>query len=191
MERKSKSKKILAGMMTGFSVLSTQSVLGSFQKLPMGGGHELISYAETGNSPSTVNVKLTASSDARNPIDYKGTLKYKINFEGNKSNFTINTILRNSGVTKAVAGADGTTDVLAQDVTTSPLKIKDTAKFFKAKANGGSNLIEFNLLAKYKDSSGASQSEDLALNTGNEYITEDGEGYQSGNTYQIINKDDV
>ena len=38
MERKSKSKKILAGMMAGFSVLSTQSVLGSFQKLPMGGG---------------------------------------------------------------------------------------------------------------------------------------------------------
>ena len=36
MERK--SKKILAGMMTGFSVLSTQSVLVNFQKLPMGGG---------------------------------------------------------------------------------------------------------------------------------------------------------
>ena len=81
--------------------------------------------------------------------------------------------------------------MLAQDVTTSPLKIKDTAKFFKAKANDGSNLIEFNLLAKYKDSSGASQSEDLALNTDNEYITEDGKGYQSGNTYQIINKSDV
>ena len=36
MERK--SKRILAGMMVGFSILSTQSVLGIFHKLPMGGG---------------------------------------------------------------------------------------------------------------------------------------------------------
>ena len=36
MERK--SKRILAGMMAGFSVLSTQSVLVSFQKIPIGGG---------------------------------------------------------------------------------------------------------------------------------------------------------
>ena len=36
MERK--SKRILAGMMAGFTVLSTQSVLESFQKLAMGGG---------------------------------------------------------------------------------------------------------------------------------------------------------
>ena len=36
MERK--SKRIIAGMMAGFSVLGTQSVLGSFQKLAKGGG---------------------------------------------------------------------------------------------------------------------------------------------------------
>ena len=37
-EMENKGKKIIAGMMAGFSVLSTQSVLTSFQKLPMGGG---------------------------------------------------------------------------------------------------------------------------------------------------------
>ncbi len=39
MERKSKSKskRILAGIIAGFCVLSTQSVV-RFQKLPMGGG---------------------------------------------------------------------------------------------------------------------------------------------------------
>ena len=36
MERK--SKRILAGMIAGVSVMSTQSVLGSFHKLPIGGG---------------------------------------------------------------------------------------------------------------------------------------------------------
>ena len=36
MERR--SKKIAAGMLAGCCVLSTESVLGSFQKLPMGGG---------------------------------------------------------------------------------------------------------------------------------------------------------
>ena len=43
MERK--NKKILAGMMAGFCVLSTQSVLENFSKLPMRGGNGLISYA--------------------------------------------------------------------------------------------------------------------------------------------------
>ena len=43
MERK--NKKIVAGMMAGFCVLSTQSVLGNFSKLPMRGGNGLISYA--------------------------------------------------------------------------------------------------------------------------------------------------
>ena len=40
-----KNKKIVAGMMAGFCVLSTQSVLGNFSKLPMRGGNGLISYA--------------------------------------------------------------------------------------------------------------------------------------------------
>ena len=186
MERKSKSKKILAGMMAGFSVLSTQSVLGSFQKLPLGGGGcNLISYAETGNSTS---ISVTIEVDALNPNDYKGTLKYKINFGSKTDNFAINTILRNSGVKKAVA--DGKTSVWAKDVSETALKIAGTENFFKAKADGGSSLIGFKLTAKYTDSNGASQSADLALNTDNEYITEDG-GVQEGNTYQIINKDDV
>ena len=43
MERK--NKKIVAGIMAGFCVLSTQSVLGNFSKLPMRGGNGLISYA--------------------------------------------------------------------------------------------------------------------------------------------------
>ena len=42
---KRKNKKIVAGMMAGFCVLSTQSVLENFSKLPMRGGNGLISYA--------------------------------------------------------------------------------------------------------------------------------------------------
>lgn len=33
-----KCKKITSGIMAGFCVLSTQNVVGIFQKLPMGGG---------------------------------------------------------------------------------------------------------------------------------------------------------
>ena len=189
MERKSKSKKILAGMMAGFSVLSTQSVLGSFQKLPMGGGGcNLISYAETGNSTS---ISVTIEVDALNPNDYKGTLKYKINFGSKTDNFAINTILRNSGVKKAVA--DGKTSVWAKDVSETALKIAGTENFFKAKADGGSSLIGFKLTAKYADTSGASKREELLLNTTQECITayDENGGVQEGNTYQIINKDDV
>ena len=44
-----KNKKIVAGMMAGFCVLSTQSVLENFSKLPMRGGNGLISYAMVNN----------------------------------------------------------------------------------------------------------------------------------------------
>ena len=167
----------------------------------MGGGYELISYASEGNSPSTgtgdSDVALYVESDVVDGIKTnKGKLIYKINFESKRSNFAINTILRNAGVKKEVAGENGQTTktaITATDVdgttSNSSLQIQDTAKFFKAKANDGSNLIGFKLLAKYNDSSGASQSEELALNT-TEYITTNDEGYQEGNTYQIINKND-
>ena len=109
--------------------------------------------------------------------------------------------MRNAGVKKEVAGENGQTTktaITATDVdgTTSDnaLRIQDTAKFFKAKASGGSNLIEFKLTADYIDSNGEIQSEDLALNPDKEYITADdyqnNAGLQEGNTYQIINKND-
>ena len=195
-----KSKRILAGMMAGFSVLSTQSVLGSFQKLPINGSCNLISYADPGDSTSagtgSPDIALyVVKSNARG--DLKGKLIYKINFAGKRSDFAINTILRNSGLTKEVTDKNGQkikTAITALDLNNATsadntLEIEDTANFFKAKADGGNNLIEFKLTAKYTDSNGASQSAELSLNT-QEYITQNGEGYQAGNTYQIINTSD-
>ena len=55
--------------------------------------------------------------------DNRGVIQYKIDCTSDKSNFVVNTLLRNSGVTKA----DGTA-ITASDVngktSTSPLQIK-------------------------------------------------------------------
>ena len=114
-------------MIAGFSVL------GSFHKLPMGGGCNLISYAAEEGSTS---------------IDKKGILKYKINFKNKTDYFTISTILRNSGVTKSDGTAITAVDVIDK-TSQNPLEIAHTAKFFKDKTSNGSNLIKFELIADY------------------------------------------
>ena len=153
MERK--SKKILAGMMTGFSVLSTQSVLVNFQKLPMGGGSSLISYAEkeisgTKNESGSVSsygfyVTSTSRSGGDMP-DNRGVLQYKIDCTSDKSNFVVNTLLRNSGVTKADGKVITAVD-LENKTSARPLQIKGVENFFKDKAGGGSDLAKFSLSA--------------------------------------------
>ena len=194
MERR--SKKIAAGMLAGCCVLSTESVLGSFQKLPMGGGHELISYAETetsGNTETELTVEaLALDSTAEGYKNYKGTLKYKIKFNSITDNFAINTILRNSGVTKADGKAAISTDVSGK-TSGDALTIIGTENFFKAAGTDGvSNLTRFKLKAKYKDANNVTQNEELSLNDPACITTYDADntGYQPGNTYQIIGTGD-
>ena len=111
-------------------------------------------------------------------------------FKNKEDYFAINTILRNSGVTKAGGKAITASD-LNSATSQNPLRIQDTAKFFKAKTSGGNNLIEFKLAAKYRNSNQEIQSTDLALNS-TEYIKKydnNNTGLPTGNTYQIINTD--
>lgn len=91
---------------------------------------------------------------------------------------------------KAVADADGKTDVWAKDIKNGTLRIKGTENFFReAKEEKASKLIRFKLKAKC----GVDQSQELSLNSDKPCIKTYDEvsnvGAQEGNTYQIIDTD--
>ena len=122
----------------------------------MGGGHELISYAETeisgtkteSGSVSNYGFYVTSTSRSGSAMpDNRGVLQYKIDCTSDKSNFVVNTLLRNSGVTKADGTAITASDVNGK-ISTDALQIKGGENFFKK--TGGSDLAKFSLSADWE-----------------------------------------
>ena len=123
----------------------------------MGGGHELISYAETeisgtkteSGSVSNYGFYVTSTSRSGSAMpDNRGVLQYKIDCTSDKSNFVVNTLLRNSGVTKADGTAITASDVNGK-ISTDALQIKGGENFFKK--TGGSDLAKFSLSADVQE----------------------------------------
>ena len=153
--------------------------------MPKMGDIQLISCEQGGNF-----ISFAVDTVELNQDDNKGTLKFKIRFKNKEDYFVTNTILKNAGVEKAVADADGKTDVWAKDIKNGTLRIKGTENFFReAKEEKASKLIRFKLKAKC----GVDQSQELSLNSDKPCIKTYDEvsnvGAQEGNTYQIIDTD--
>lgn len=148
-----------------------------------GGGIQLISCKEEGNF-----VSFAVDTAGLNPNDYKGILKFKIKFENEENDRLVNNTLKLAGVTKAVEGEDGITNVLAEDIKSGALRIKGTENFFREDEEAN-NLVRFKLKAKC----GVDQSQELSLNSDSPcietYTGVSNVGAQKGNTYQIIDTD--
>ena len=76
--------------------------------------------------------------------DNRGLLTYKIDCTSDKSNFVVNTLLRNSGVTKADRTAITATDLVGK-TSGAALQIKGGENFFREK--NGRDLVRFSLSA--------------------------------------------
>ena len=121
--------------------------------------------------------------------DNRGVLTYKLDCSNVIiNNFTINALLKISGVTKADGTAITATDLVGK-TSGAALQIKGAENFFKESGEeGASNLTRFQLTAKYSDGSQL-----LKLDSDKPCITEysaDMTGNPMEDTYQIIDTND-